>query len=69
MDPLDIRALSISLDEINNQINSINSEISSISRDLETIKALESRPNECVIDSCPYIKEAVSISNQQQSSK
>lgn len=69
MDPLDTRALSISLDEINNQIASITNEINSISRDLETIKALESRPEGCVIDSCPYIKEAVSISKTDPRSR
>lgn len=56
------------LEDLKNQKNKLNTEYIKIQAELDLIKSLSIRPNDCKIDNCPFIKEAVIIREKNPAS-
>ena len=63
-DPSLIDKLLKELDDCYNESKSIEEELVDLRSDLKIYSVLDSRPSNCKIDSCPFIKDALNISKQ-----
>lgn len=52
------------LKDISYSLSEIKDNISSLDSDNDTISILDNRPNNCSIDNCPFIKQALSLKNK-----
>lgn len=58
---IEIEQVKKNIKEYEDMKNRFNTEIIKLNTELDLIKSLDIRPNECKIDSCPFIKEAILI--------
>ena len=68
-DPNMVSNLTKKSESISKEIEKLQGDIKKIQDDLKTLSVLDNRPDTCNIDTCPFIKEAISINKMTDKKK